>query len=106
MIAGTLTEIIKIWRPRTTINSYGEQVTDYEQVTEERANVKYASNVGRNEINQAIAYNEQFTFIVYHYVDVRDFDIIEYNGTKYNIVFIQEERMQNIKKIMCEKIYE
>ena len=106
MLAGTLTEIIKILRPTVTRSELGEQVTEYQEVTEERASVKYASNAGRSLVNNAVMYNEQFEFIVYYYADVRNYDIIEYQDRKYNIIFIQEERMTNIKKIMCELIHD
>ena len=105
MQAGRLTDIIKIYRPVVARNEYGEQVTTYTPITEERASVRYG-NIGRGVVNQAVAYGEQFEFIVYHYVDAQNYDVVEYQGERYNVQHRIEERTANIKKLMCIKIYE
>lgn len=107
MQAGRLTEDITITRPTVTQNEYGEQITTYSTVETCKAYAEYITGgSGRTETNEEITYNSIYMFTVYYHVNIKNYDVIEYDGNKYNVVFIQPNRTANYKKIKCEAINE
>lgn len=106
MQAGRLTERIDIFRPTVSQNEYGEQVTELEQIDTCKATAEYISGASeRDEQGKEIRYEDQYIFTVYFHVNVKPFDVIEYDGNKFNVIFIDKAaRVKNYKRVKCAMI--
>lgn len=105
MQAGRLTERIDIFRPTVSQNEFGEQVTELEQIDTCKATAEYISGASeRDEQGKEIRYEDQYIFTVYFHVNVKPFDVIEYDGNKFNVIFIDKARVKNYKRVKCAMI--
>lgn len=103
MRAGLLTEPIKILQSVLTINDFGEQTETWELKSETRA--RLVNDGGdRTIINGEIFYSNIKTFQVRLYVDIDDFDRIEWNGRQYRVLNIQPDKGKQNKTIRTEVV--
>ena len=102
--AGLLTKTIKILKPISETNEFGELVQEYQEKYSTRARVLHDSGTRTNE-NGEIFYPYQKTFNVRSYVPITEFDLIEYDSNKYRVITI-ENRIEdyNDKLIITELI--
>lgn len=99
MIAGSLTEPIKILGVETFTNKYGEKQDRYTLKCNTRANVIQKSGTRIDENGQTF-YDYIKQFEVRFYVPVGDYDHIEYEGREYRITNI--DRNKKLRKIIID----
>lgn len=105
MRCGLLKDKIDIYRPISNQNEFGEMVQEYRPWYCTRA--RAVSNGGsRTLLNNEIFYPYRKVFEVHQYVDVKETDIIHWEGKKYRIISIDLDRSQMKKVIMTELIDE
>ena len=92
--AGLLNEIIKIYKVNWVKDSYGSQVETLELRLETRANTT-TNGRGRNIEHSEVVHDYSATFLVRYYVELNDFDIIEWQGKFYRILNFIKERDRN-----------
>ena len=105
MQAGLFNKPINLYRPRDTVNSYGERNTEWEWFYGTRAGVAYSSSA-REFVNQEEFFAYTVTFTVRSYVPVSERDQIEFRGKRFRILTIEERELQNDKVIQAELINE
>ena len=106
MIAGTLNEIISIYRPHVNEGKYGPKKTVYvPYIKNTRARVDW-NNGNRTDVNNEIfyAYVVQFTVRAYHVID--DYMRIKWNGKYYRILNIIPDNHGQEIKIEAELVNE
>ena len=103
--AGLLNEYITFKKRVITRDAYGEQSAEWQNVISTRARVVRMSG------NRAMENNEvwhptsmQFIIRSYHSID-NEMEIV-YNGNRYNIVFIDVQRLNQLTTITAELINE
>lgn len=99
MNAAILKTPIDIYELVTTKTEYGTIQTSYRKKTQTRAYVQF------NSENQVVSEGEIWfpvnrTFIVRAYVDIVETDQIEYEGKRYRILSINENKYYNDKSII------
>ena len=105
MRCGLLNDKIDIYRPISNQNEFGEMVQEYRPWYCTRSRI--LSNGGsRTLLNNEIFYPYRKIFEVHQYVDVKETDIIHWEGKKYRILSIDLDRSQMKKVIMTELIDE
>lgn len=105
MRCGLLKDKIDIYRPISNQNEFGEMVQEYRPWYCTRA--RAVSNGGsRTLLNNELFYQNRMIFEVHQYVDVKETDLIHWNGKKYRILSIDLDRSQMKKVIMTELIDE
>lgn len=103
MRAGLLKEPITILENVITINEFGEQSEQWINKIETRA--RLVNDGGdRTIINGEIFYSNIKTFQVRYYVDIDEFDRIEWCGKQYRVLNIQPDRAKQNKTIRTELI--
>ncbi len=105
MKAGILKEKIEIWEPQVTTTDYGDTKIDYVLFYTTRANVQYNSGSRVNE-NSEVFYPTNKTFIVRHYVPVREPMRIKFEDKFYQISSIVPNKYYNDKVIYSELVNE
>lgn len=105
MIAGQLTEFIKVYRPIQTINEYGEQAVKYSYKNMVRARLIHNGG-GRQYENDELVYPYIKEFTIRHYVKIDDLDHILWNGKWYKIIDITPDKSRMNLTIRCELINE
>jgi len=102
--AGLLTKPIKILKPISSTNEYGELVQEYEMRYKTRARVLHDSG-SRTTENGEIFYPYQKTFNIRAYVPITEFDLIEFESKRYRVITI-ENRIEdyNDKLVITELI--
>ena len=96
MRAGSLTEIIEIWKPETIINDFGEQATEYVFYKETRANLIH-NNGNRNISNGEVVFSYNKTFAVRSYNNIDELDRIKWNNKFYRILDIEpNDKLQQL----------
>lgn len=105
MKAGILKERIEIHEPRIITTEYGDSKTEYSLFYVTRANVKYNSGSRVTE-NDEIVYPHSKTFIVRHYVPVKEPMRIKFEDNFYRIISINSNKYYNDKKIYAELVNE
>lgn len=105
MKAGILKEKIEIWEPVITTTDYGDTKIDYELFYTTRANVQYNAGARVNE-NSEVFYPTNKTFIVRHYVPVREPMRIKFEDKFYQISSIVPNKYYNDKVIYTELVNE
>ena len=105
MRCGLLNDKIDIYRPISNQNEFGEMVQEYRPWYCTRSRI--LSNGGsRTLLNNEIFYPYRKIFEVHQYVDVKETDLIHWEGKKYRILSIDLDRSQMKKVIMTELIDE
>lgn len=102
MKSGKLNNIITIEKLNTTINEYGEEISNhYTEKLRTRCDVV---NDGGNRVNEnsEIVYTYQKTFILWDYYDkiLNEFDRIIYKGKPYRIItkdLVKEDKLLYVK---------
>ena len=84
MRAGLLKEVIDVYRPTTTTNGLGEQVTTYTKVNSYRARVVHRSH-NRENFEGDIHYPNTQSLQLRIYVDIQDNDIIKFQEHYYRL---------------------
>lgn len=103
MIAGTLNESINIYTPIVTVNEYGEQTTEFELKYITRARV--LENGGSRQLsNNEIVYPYQKSFLVRDYIEITDFDKIQWNGKYYKVLDITPNKKRMELEVRTELI--
>jgi len=87
MRAGGYEDRIKILKHTVVQSASGEQQISYEVIRTTRANVHQTSG-NRTDQNSEVFYEYMKTFTVHKYVEVDEFDRIEYKGKDKYIFFI------------------
>lgn len=105
MRCGLLKDKIDIYRPISNQNEFGEMVQEYKIWYCTRARI--INNGGsRTLLNNEIFYPYRKIFEVHLYLDIKETDIIHWEGKKYRILSIDLDRNQMKKVIMTELIDE
>jgi head-tail adaptor len=103
MRAGLLKEPIRILENVITINDFGEQSETWRVKSETRA--RLVNDGGdRTIINGEIFYSNIKTFEVRYYVDIEDFDRVEWDGKQYRVLNIQPDKLKQNKTIRTELV--
>lgn len=105
MNAGTLNEIIQIYRTDTVINEYAERYETLVLKYTTRANVSFDSG-SRSDSNEEIHHVYDKTFKVRSYVPIVETDIIVWQSHKFRILSIEHRREDNNIIIRAEIINE
>jgi head-tail adaptor len=96
MRAGSLTEIIEIWKPVTVINEFGEQATEYILSKQTRANLIHNSG-NRNINNGEVVFSYNKTFVIRNYHNIDELDRIKWNNRFYRILDIEpNDKLQQL----------
>lgn len=103
MRAGLLDEKISIWRNNFTKNKYGEEEEGWFKVCDTRACLRHDSGTRAN-LNNEILYTSIKTFQVRYYIDVDDFDRVEWKGKMYRILNIDPDKDKQCKFIRTERV--
>lgn len=101
MIAGTLDEIIKIHTPIKSKNEYGEESVELKFKCSTRARLIHNGG-GKGIVNFEAFYSHTKMLQVRHYVDVKEFDVIEWNREFYNVIDITPNKAQMMQEIVIE----
>ena len=103
--AGLLNEYITFKKRVITRDAYGEQRADWPNVISTRARVDRISGNRTMENNEVWRPTSmQFIIRSYHTLD-NEMEIV-YNGNRYNIVFIDVQRLNQLTTITAELINE
>lgn len=103
--SGLLDTEIKIYKPRDTVNRYGEKVTDYFFYTKTRARVMLrTASRGVDEFEITNRYVREIQ--IRRYVNIYERDIVEIGGERYRVVYRDEKRLDNYKMAVIELINE
>lgn len=105
MQAGLLKERISIWKSTIILNDFGEETTEWEESCRTRARLIHNSNTRTIE-NDEIIYPAVKTFEVRYYVDVNEFDRIQWNNRMYSIIDITPDQDIRKQTIRCQLINE
>lgn len=105
MNAGVLNNIITIQEPTVIQNEFGANAIEWTDLITTRAQVTYNSGSRVNENNEVIFnYEKIFTIRVYHQINERMRIIWE--GKKYRILSIEEDKHKQKLTIRTELINE
>lgn len=101
--AGEYKEYVTVYRAEITVNSVGEELEDWKEVTVTRAKVEKTRG-NRELIDSEIVYTSERDFTLRHYVDIKEYDHLEYQGKMYKVLNIDyfPERME--KKVTASLI--
>lgn len=105
MQAGTLNEIIQLYRTVTVINDYGERSETLEQKYTTRANVSWDSG-NLTDTNDEIFHAYTKTFRMRSYVPIVETDVIQWQNNKFRILSIEHRRESNEIIVRAELINE
>lgn len=105
MMAGQLTENVKVYSSEEKENEYGERTTILIYQTSTRAKLESSSG-NRTTENNEIVYDYTKTFYVRSYVPISDTTVIEYEGKKYRLLTYEKRKTNNDIKIVTELINE
>lgn len=103
MKAGSLKETIKIIRNKFEKTKFGDEIEIWVDLCSTRAELKHDTG-SRLNVNNEILYSAIKTFKVRYYVEVDEFDRIEWNGKQYRIISIEPDRNQRCKYIKTELV--
>ena len=103
--AGLLNEYITFRKRVITRDDFGEQSSSWQNVISTRARV-VRLNGNRTMENNEVWHPTSLQFIIrsYHVID-NEMEIV-YNGNRYNIVFIDVQRLNQLTTITAELINE
>lgn len=106
MIAGTLNEIISVYRPSVVEGKYGPKKTVYvPYIRKTKARVNWNNGARTNENNEIVyGYNIAFAIRGYHVID--EYMRIKWNCKYYRIINIIPDKHLNEIKIDAELINE
>ena len=105
MNAGLLNEIIRILKPETIINEYGERKENFNVSYITRARVMNDSG-SRSVENNEIVYGYSKTFNIRSYVPVNENCMIEWQNRTYRIITIEKRREFNDIMVKTELVNE
>ena len=103
--AGLLNEYITFRKRVITRDVYGEHSTAWLNVISTRARV-VRLNGNRTMENNEVWHPTSLQFIIRSYHNIDNEMEIVYNGNRYNIVFIDVQRLNQLTTIMAELINE
>lgn len=103
MRAGLLQEIITIYTPSILKDEYGEDRTEYKKKCSTRARLIH-NNGNKGIQNYEMFYSHTKTLQVRHYVNIKNFDRIEWNGDMYNVIDIEPNKDLMMQQIIIELI--
>lgn len=93
MQAGTLNEIISVYREVTEKTEYGsEENKVWKKIYTTRASVKYEKGLRIEDTNE-IFFSRNVIFNIRIYHDIQNFDRIEFNSELYRILNIQKDKV-------------
>lgn len=101
--AGLLREIIIIKKPVIITNEYGEEVTTYKFKYRTRARLIHTTG-GRGIQNSEIFYDYIKLLEVRRYVEIDEFDRIEWNDREYRVLDIEPNGGQQMKTIKIQLV--
>ena len=105
MKSGLLREQIEIFKPVVVKTEYGSSKIQYESYKTTRCHV--INNSGsKQDANYEIFYSNSKTFIIRHYVDIKENMRIKYEGVMYQIDSITPNKYFNNKEIIATKVNE
>lgn len=105
MRAGLLNEIIELWKPFVSKNEVGASTTTYKKDEVLRANVRH-NNMNRSVQENEVFYDTTKTFIIRRYVSIDETYRIKYQGQTYRVISIEDDRQQNQKIIIADRVNE
>lgn len=106
MNAGTLTEIISVFRPVVEEGKYGPKKTVYvPYINKTKARIKWNNGARTNENNEILySYNISFVVRGYHVID--EYMRIKWNNKMYRILNVIPDKHLNEIKIDAELLTE
>lgn len=105
MRAGLLTEHIDILTPKLTLNSVGEQVTEYEFKYSTKARIVNRRR-SREQQNGEVWYPGAKTIEVRIYHAINTYDLVKWMGKKYRILSIDYDRANMCQRLELEEVNE
>lgn len=87
MRAGQLNKVIRVEKPITITNKYGEEITEYTTEFITKAKVSFNSS-NKELVNSETVFSEKLTFTIRSYNKVDSNMIIVYKSKKYRILSI------------------
>lgn len=105
MKAGTLKYLIEIYKPIITETEYGDTNVEWEFHYKTHANMMYNSGSRINENNE-IFYPTTRTFIVRHYVPVKETMRVKFEDKYYQIVSVNPNKYYNDTEIIADLVNE
>lgn len=103
MRAGLLTESVDIYSPSSFTNSFGEETTTYVLKSITRARVIH-NNGNRQLQNSEIYYAYNKTFQLRIYVNIDEYDYIQYEGKKYRVLSIDRNKQEQVITVNTELV--
>lgn len=103
MRAGLLTERIDVLKPVVTVNDYGEETTDWQNIYTTKARLVHTGG-NRMNVNDEIFYSYTKTFQIRNYVPVQDYYRILWDGKQYRILDIEPDRQQQQITVKTELV--
>lgn len=101
--AGLLNEIIKIQRAVVVKNDYGEEIETYSDVDTTRARITQTNSNKVNENGDVyMTYSKEF--FMRYYIQIKEYDIILWNNSKYRVMSIDKDRANLYIKVIGELI--
>lgn len=106
MIAGTLNEIISVYKPFVGDGKYGPAQTEYvPYIKDTRARVQW-NNGSRLNSNDEVVYDYSVTFSVRYYHKIDEFMRIKWRNKFYRIMSIIPSRAMNEQTIITQLVNE
>lgn len=103
MKAGKLTERIKLLRPETVTDKFGEDHQSFVEYKEVWADRNWKGGDTHTEASENFATVRQDFLIHYAHPVAEDWRV-EYEGVLYAVSAIEPNRRRNYKRIICDRV--
>lgn len=101
MQAGSYEYPITILQHQEVVSEYGDQGDRYVNVGTTHAYIQPTGG-GRTDAIHEAEYIYRKTFVIRSYINVTEFDRIQFDGKMWRIMSIERDRIKNQKTLQCE----
>lgn len=105
MIAGRLTERVKLLRPASTTDRFGSNTISYVEVATVHAEVKWKSGSTAGEASELFS-GDRIEILIRSAHTVEPKWRAEYMGVIYFVEAIEHNRLKGMKRLLCNKVNE
>ena len=105
MTAGSYEYPIAILQHREIVSEYGDQGDQYVNIGTTHAYIQQKGG-GRTDAIREAEYIYRKTFVVRSYIEITEYDRIQYDDKVYRILSIERDRVKNQKTLECELVNE
>lgn len=105
MMAGALNELVEIYNPTYSANTFGERIQTFNKVFSTRAEVVHNGGSRANENGEIILTQGQ-TFRMRIYVPITDYSRIKWDGNFYQVTNIERDKRLQMLTVTTDKINE